>query len=898
MTHARIPRRRFLQTLGAGGAAISQASWLFADERLTEDASLQSTGTSAIGAGWPVLREYDREHQQRVAMPLGGIGTGTVSLGGRGDLRDWEIMNRPAKGYVPGTNASLAGSTCPPFVALHVQAGSRRFVRALEGPLDPLVDFEGSHGSETPNHGLPRFQDAVFAAAYPLAQVLLRDADCPIDARLEAFNPLIPADPDASGLPVAVLRYALHNRSGAPVTASVCASIPNFIGNDGSQTRQDWRGERYPIGESKNRNTRRAGTHVEGIVMSSEGVAARAEAWGTMALATPAGGRVSYRTNWVPRSWGGSLLDFWDDFRADGRLDGRPSAAADASMASLAVEVEIPPQTTRKITFLLTWHFPNRRTWTPGKDDPDEDIVGNYYTTRFADAWAAAEAIAPRLDEYERRTVDFVRRFCASDLPAEVREAALFNVSTLRTQTSFRTPDGRLFGFEGCSNSRGCCQGSCTHVWNYDQATAFLFGSLARTMREVEFAHATNAEGLMSMRVDLPLKYAQRSGKAAADGQMGCIMKVHREWQLSGDGALLRSLWPHVRRALEFCWVPGGWDADRDGVMEGCQHNTMDVEYFGPNPQMEFWYLGALRAAEMMAREAGDASFAEDCRRLFDQGRAWTEANLFNGDYFEHKIQLPKDPSAIHPGLVVGMGARDFAKPDYQLGPGCLVDQLVGQVTAHVCGLGYLADPAKVRRTLDSIWSHNRRAGLQDHFNNMRSFALGDERALLMASFPKDRPQFPFPYFPEVMTGFEYVAAVGMIYEGDRERGLECIRDIRARYDGRRRNPFDEAECGHHYARAMASWGAVLALTGFHYSAVDGRLTLAARPARSFWASGYAWGSFSVEQSAAGYRVRLDIAEGALGLAHLRLEGHGEFSWDSRRQLQAGERIDVDVRRG
>jgi hypothetical protein len=179
----------------------------------------------------------------------------------------------------------------------------------------------------------------------------------------------------------------------------------------------------------------------------------------------------------------------------------------------------------------------------------------------------------------------------------------------------------------------------------------------------------------------------------------------------------------------------------------------------------------------------------------------------------------------------------------------------------------------------------------------MRSFALGDERALLMASFPKGRPQFPFPYFPEVMTGFEYAAAVGMLYEGQRERGLECIRDIRARYDGRRRNPFDEAECGHHYARAMASWGAVLALTGFHYSAVSGTLTLAARPARSFWASGYAWGSFSVEPSAEGRRVRLDVAEGSIGLTHLRLQGHGEFSWDSRRQLQAGERLEVDVPR-
>jgi uncharacterized protein (DUF608 family) len=897
MTNRQIPRRRFLQTLGAGGAALSQAAWLFADERGTPAGDQRGGAAVPASAAWPVLRQYDRAHQQRVAMPLGGIGTGTVSLGGRGDLRDWEIMNRPAKGYVPGTNASLAGSTCPPFVALHVRAGGRRFVRALEGPLDPLIDFEGSHGSETPNHGLPRFQDALFAAAYPLAQVLLRDPDCPVDARIEAFNPLVPADPEASGLPVAVLRYALHNRSTEPVTASVCASLPNFIGNDGSQTRQDWRGERHPVGESKNRNAYRTGTHVAGIFMDSEGVAARAEAWGTMALVTPAGARISHRTGWAPRSWGGSLLDFWDDFAADGELEPRAAAAADASMASLAVDVDIPPGTTRKVTFLLTWHFPNRRTWTPAKDDPDEDIIGNDYCTRFSDAWAAAEAIAPRLEEYERRTVDFVRRLCESDLPDEVKEAALFNVSTLRTQTCFRTPDGRLFGFEGCSNGRGCCQGSCTHVWNYDQATAFLFGGLARTMREVEFAHATNDEGLMSMRVDLPLKYAQRSGKAAADGQMGCIMKMYREWQLSGDGALLRSLWPHVRRALEFCWLPGGWDADRDGVMEGCQHNTMDVEYFGPNPQMEFWYLGALRAAEEMGRAAGDTAFADDCRRLFDSGRAWTEANLFNGDYFEHRIELPQDPSAIHPGLVVGMGTKDFAKPDYQLGPGCLVDQLVGQFMASVCGLGYLADPAKIRRTLDSIWQHNRRVGFQDHFNNMRSFALGDERALLMASFPKERPQFPFPYFPEVMTGFEYVAAVGMLYEGERERGLECIRDIRARYDGRRRNPFDEAECGHHYARAMASWAAVLALTGFHYSAVSGTLTLASQQGRWFWASGYAWGSVSIEASAGGYRLRLDVAEGAIALAEIVLDGHGRHRLPARRQFTAGDQLDAVVAR-
>jgi uncharacterized protein (DUF608 family) len=222
-------------------------------------------------------------------------------------------------------------------------------------------------------------------------------------------------------------------------------------------------------------------------------------------------------------------------------------------------------------------------------------------------------------------------------------------------------------------------------------------------MREVEFAHATDDRGSMSFRVGLPLNRARDFSRAAADGQMGCILKMYRDWQLSGDEALLRRLWPTVRKAVEFCWIPGGWDADRDGVMEGCQHNTMEVEYYGPNPQMGLWYLGALRAAEEMARHLGEKDFARECRRLFESGRAWIDAQLFNGEYYLHRVVPPRKKEDIAPGLLVGMGAGDVTHPDYQLGAGCLVDQLVGQFVAHVCGLGPLVDPAHARATLRSI---------------------------------------------------------------------------------------------------------------------------------------------------------------------------------------------------
>jgi uncharacterized protein (DUF608 family) len=380
----------------------------------------------------------------------------------------------------------------------------------------------------------------------------------------------------------------------------------------------------------------------------------------------------------------------------------------------------------------------------------------------------------------------------------------------------------------------------------------------------------------MAFRTNLPLERAKEWLFAAADGQMGTIMKMYRDWQLSGNDALLKELWPMVKKALAFAWRPGGWDANEDGVMEGCQHNTMDVEYFGPNPQMETWYLGALRAAEKMARYLGDEEFANTCRILFQRGSIWTDQHLFNGEYYEHHITPPV--GGVADGLRLSMGAEDFANPDYQLGPGCLVDQLVGQYMAHICGLGYLLDPENVQSALKSIMKYNYLEDFSGHFNCMRSFVLGDEAALLMASYPRERPAVPFSYFTEVMTGFEYTAAVGMIYEGQVEEGLKCIRSIRQRYDGRKRSPFDEAECGHHYARAMASWAALLALTGFQYSAVEKVMTFAAKEGRFFWSTGYAWGSVVLCRDADGWIVDLDVLGGKLSLRRLDVRGVGAAS--------------------
>ncbi len=124
------------------------------------------------------------------------------------------------------------------------------------------------------------------------------------------------------------------------------------------------------------------------------------------------------------------------------------------------------------------------------------------------------------------------------------------------------------------------------------------------------------------------------------------------------------------------------------------------------------------------------------------------------------------------------------------------------------------------------------------------------------------------------MTGFEYSAACLMLFHGMTDRGLECIADIRRRYDGVRRNPWDEAECGHHYARAMAAWTGVLAVSGFQYRGADGFLIVTPRvdhPAfQSFWSTGTGWGTFSLGP----HGLSVEVNEGTLRLRQVEIRGH------------------------
>ncbi len=276
----------------------------------------------------------------------------------------------------------------------------------------------------------------------------------------------------------------------------------------------------------------------------------------------------------------------------------------------------------------------------------------------------------------------------------------------------------------------------------------------------------------------------------------------------------------------------------------------------------------------------GDQAAAAEYRRLFQNGSKWIDANLFNGEYYTQKIEgRPKEE--VFPGVLVGMGAANPEKPDYQMGEACLVDQLLGQYMAHVAGLGYLLDEEHVLKTMKSVFRNNYVPNLSEHDCVQRTYALNDDGGVLVASYPHGkRPEIPFPYFAESWTGEEYQFAAHLAFEGMLTEAQAVVESARLRHDGERRNPWNEPECGHHYARALSAWALVVALSGFHYSGVDRKLTLAPRlPAqnfRCFWSAPSGWGQFTQSISTAAQTVEVQAQEGSLALASLALAGNGK----------------------
>ena len=337
--------------------------------------------------------------------------------------------------------------------------------------------------------------------------------------------------------------------------------------------------------------------------------------------------------------------------------------------------------------------------------------------------------------------------------------------------------------------------------------------------------------------------------------------------------------------------------------MEGCQHNTYDVEFFGPNPLSGVLYLAALRACEEMAGAVNDTEAARTYRDLFERGKTWIDANLFDGEYYVQRVE-GRAAEEIAAGLHTSNTVGDPLDPQNQMGEGCLADQVFGQTLAHLADLGYLLDREHVRSALDSIFRYNFKRSLEDHLGLQRIYALNDEAGLVICDYgAKPAPPSPFFYDTEVWPGIEYQVAAQLFHEGKTEAALEIYEAVRARHDGVRRNPWDEAECGFHYVRSLASWLGVWLLLGFHYHAAERRIRLeprlAADPVRGFWCVPSGWGRYTWTRGGGAGRVDVAVERGTLECGVVELSsGRRDASRRVGRAARSSGAVAVSRRRG
>lgn len=515
-------------------------------------------------------------------------------------------------------------------------------------------------------------------------------------------------------------------------------------------------------------------------------------------------------------------------------------------------KLSLDPGAEQTVTFAITWHFPNLTL--------PRGLTGRHYATRFKSATEVAVYLAENFAELADSTRLWRDTWYDSTLPYWFLDRTFANASILASSTCHRLASGRFYGWEGV----GCCEGTCTHVWQYAQAVARLFPELERSAREMaDFGVAFDTEtGLIGFR-------GEAHRHAAIDGQSGCILRAYREHQMTADGEFLRRNWPKIRRAIEFLMAADGND---DGVLEGAQHNTLDADWFGPVAWLSGLYLAALAAGEQMAREMGDSAFAERARKIVDVGRKEIVARLWDGEYFINRPD-PEHPQAINSGT------------------GCHIDQVFGQSWAFWVGLPRVFDEEHAKGALGALWKYNFTPDVGPFREAMkpgRWYAMPGEGGLIMCTFPRrdwtfedaqgkgnTNPGFA-GYFNECMNGFEYQVASHMIWEGMVTEGLAITRMIHDRYHPLRRNPWNEVECGDHYARSMASYGVFLAACGFEYHGPKRHIGFAPRLAaddfRAPFTAAEGWGTIAQKKEGDGQQAAIHVRWGRLAVRTLALE--------------------------
>ncbi|KIC95217.1 GH116 family glycosyl hydrolase [Flavihumibacter solisilvae] len=786
-------RRSFLKNITLGGLGAVTVPGSIGQGELHENAGNADRA--------PIDQEthsfngtYSGKFLTRLAFPIGGIGAGMFCMEGTGAISHMSIRHRPEIFHEPGM-----------FAAVSIKGDNPR-AKVLEGPV-PEWKFFGQRGTGNgaagTTFGLPRFGEASFKTEFPFGKVELSDHQFPLSVTIIGWSPIIPGDADASSLPVGAFEYTFHNNSPDVQDAVFSFNSKNFLATD------------------KATNSVRAATN--GFILKNENAGKPQENTDFAVFTNEPDTRTDHC--WFRGGWWDPLTMAWNTVKQAGIVE-NPPVDKDAPGASLFVRFKLLPGEKRSIRLCFAWFTPESDLQIGEKSVSEKLFYKPWYAGRFKDINELISYWQNNYHELKSGSRSFSEAFYASTLPPEVMEAVAANLTILKSPTVMRQTDGRLWSWEGCGDEGGCCHGSCTHVWNYAQAIPHLFPALERSLRETEFGENQDMTGHQGFRANLPITVVKHEFHAAADGQLGGIMKVYRDWRISGDVNWLQRIYPRVKASMDYSIKT--WDPRGKGIVEEPHHNTYDIEFWGPDGMCTSFYLGALHAMVEMS-----VFLKKDHKQyaiLLQKGKAYLEKELFNGEYYYQQIKVdglnaPDPAKAQSFGGEYSREAVELLKkegPKYQYGTGCLSDGILGAWMAQVCGLPEVFNRSQVTSHLLSVHQNNFKVDLSTHDNPQRpAYALGNEGGLLLCTWPKGGElSLPFVYSDEVWTGIEYQVAAHLVMMGKQDEGLSIVRECRKRYDGRVRNPFNEYECGHWYARAMSSYSLLQALTGLRYDAV------------------------------------------------------------------------------